>query len=131
MKNCIAKNLFATLLLLLPLLGFSQADLLVGDWKATMNGPDGKTREVKLTLKADGTASVDFDLNGTLEVEGKYTVEGNQITFQDVSGPYACPADQKGVYTFDGTESSGSLTVVSDPCEGRKMSNHKIVYTRM
>ncbi|MDX1993372.1 MAG: hypothetical protein SF029_13365 [bacterium] len=52
-------------------------------------------------------------------VEGHYSVEGDQITMTDESGPRACLETPTATYqwTFDGTQLS--MHPVEDPCDER------------
>lgn len=125
MKNVIVNNLFAALLFVLPFTGFAQASL-VGNWTA-QGRPDeqGKPMPLTVVMKADGTYTVDFGADGKIDVEGKYTIEGDQITLED----NVC-VGKKGVFKMMVTETTSTLTVVDDPCE-RSGPPGKIVLTRV
>ncbi|MFN7117696.1 MAG: lipocalin family protein [Saprospiraceae bacterium] len=129
MMNTKFKNLLLGLLFCLPFTAFAQASM-VGDWKMQMPDDQGNMMTLKVSMKADGTYSVDFGADGSSEIEGKYTIDGNKITIEDISGPNACP-NQKAVYTFALTETSNTMTRVTDPCEGRGGPEGKMVFTRM
>ncbi len=129
MMNTIAKNLFLGLLFCLPFTVLAQ-NTIAGDWKMQIPDESGNMMTLKVSMKADGTYTADFGADGTIEINGKYTLEGDQITIEDVSGPNACP-NQKGVYKFVVTDTTNTMTKVSDPCEGRSGPEGKMVFTRM
>lgn len=128
MKSMIVKNLFAGLLFLLPFTLAAQ-NAVVGDWKLQIPDETGSLMNLKVAMKADGTFTVDFGGDGVNEIEGKYTVEGDQITIEDLSGPNACP-NQKGIYKFVVAGDTNTFTRVSDPCEGRGGPEGKMLFTR-
>ena len=122
------KNLLAGLLFLLPFTGFAQLSV-VGDWTASDKDENGNVLTFKVSMKANGTYAVDLGVDGTIEIEGKYSIEGDTMTIEDVSGPAACK-DGKGVYKFVLTETTNSLTMVSDPC-GHAGPTGKTFFTRV
>ncbi len=126
MKN-ITKNLL-WLLLWLPLSAFTQTTL-TGDWTFEAPTEDGKMIPVKLSISAD-SYTVDFGMDGNSEVKGRYMTEGNQITIWDVEGANACPADAKGVYTFEVTETTMTMTKIKDDCDGRGGPEGKMMFQR-
>ncbi len=128
MINTIVKNLLLGLLCCVSFAATAQT--MVGDWSAKGADENGNPMTFKVSLKADGTYTVDFGADGTVEIEGKYTIAGNQMTIEDTGGPAACNAG-KGVYTFELTETTNTLTLVSDPCEGRGGPDGKIMFTRL
>lgn len=90
----------------------------VGKWKMTVPGQDGNPMTITVDIKGDGTYAVDFGGDGSVEVNGKYELSGDQMTIMDTDGPNACPG-AKGVYKFAVNDSGMTMTVVNDPCEGR------------
>lgn len=124
MKNIITKTLFIGLLFLLPFTVSAQASV-VGDWKSEAPNEQGKMEPFKVSLKVDGTYTIDFGINGSVEIEGKYSVEGDKMTIED----NAC-TEGKGVYTFVMTDTTNTLTEVTDPCK-RGGPTGKVVFTRM
>lgn len=124
-----AKKLLLGLLFCLPFTAMAQ-HALVGDWTMQIPDDQGNAMTLKVTLKENGTYTVDFGADGTGEIEGKYTIDGNKITLEDTGGPNACP-NQKGVYTFAITENINTMTRVSDACDGRGGPEGKMVFTRM
>jgi hypothetical protein len=79
----------------------------------------------KLVINGNGTYSIDFDSNGTVEVAGTYTWSGSDLAMQDTSGSEAClGAGTAGTYTPDLYTSGGSSSLSlmeqgTDPCAGR------------
>jgi len=129
MLNTISKKLMLGLLFCLPFTLLAQS-AIVGDWSMQMPDGQGGTMTMKVSMNENGTYSVDFGADGSSEIEGKYTIDGNKITIEDTSGPNACP-NQKGVYTFVVTENTNTMTRVSDGCEGRGGPEGKMVFTKM
>jgi len=125
----ISINLSLGLLFCLPFTVFAQ-NSFVGDWKMQVPDQAGKLMDLKVSMKNDGKLAVDFGNDGTIEVDGKYAIEGDQITIEDIGGPNAC-LNQKGIYKFVATETTFTMTKVSDPCEGRGGPEGKMVFTRM
>ncbi|GJM34345.1 MAG: hypothetical protein DHS20C18_33460 [Saprospiraceae bacterium] len=101
----------------------------VGDWQTKIPAEDGTMLALKVSLSADGTFAVDFGNNGTIEINGKYEVSDNQITIQDISGPNSCTTG-KGVYKLDVSETTMTMTRISDGCEGRGGPDGVMAWTR-
>lgn len=109
------KNL--TLLLLcfcLPLSLFAQE--VVGDWQSEIPSDDGGTMILAVSIKADGTYTVDFGGDGQVEINGKYEIDKDQITVQNTSGD---ECTDKGVYNFKVTATDLIMNRVSDACPNR------------
>lgn len=88
----------------------------VGSWKMSVPGQDGKMAPLKVDIAADGTYTVDFMADGTIENKGKYTVEGEKMTIQDTEGS---DCTGKGVYTYKVEGNTLTMTRVSDACADR------------
>lgn len=58
--------------------------------------------------------------NGQQVVETGFEVQGNQVTFSNDTGPYACNAP--GTYTWEMTAAGLRFTRVNDPCDGRAVA---------
>jgi hypothetical protein len=110
--------LFFTLLLLSPAFLFSQGSI-AGSWKMKAPAEDGSVQKIKFSFEEDGTYTVDFGMDGVVQVRGKYQMDGNRITIWDVDGEFACPSEMKGVYELDFTDDGLNVTKVSDGCPGR------------
>ncbi len=115
--------------MLFPIFAFSQVH--VGDWKMEYPNEAGEMQVFKLTITADGNHAVDFGIDGTIDVKGKHTIEGNTMTIWDTEGEMACPSDQKGIYTFSATSTTLTMTQVSEDCEQRGSPNGPMVFTKM
>ena len=71
--------------------------------------------------------ALSFDSNGhfrgtqkdAVKVEGDYAASGNQVTFTDTSGPWACPAKQIGIYRWKSDGDMLTLNKVTDACKDR------------
>jgi len=119
-------KLFCLLLFFTPFVLNAQS--LVGDWKMEAQNEDGETWTAKLSIADDGTYTVDFGIDGKVDVKGKYEMEGNQIKVQDVEGDNLCP--NVGVYSWTREGDDLEMTVVRDECEGRAGSG-KMAFTKM
>lgn len=118
-----------TLLPLLFMLGFTlnlSAQNPEGNWVITIpcDCPDKKEMSWQWSVKADGTYEVDIDLDGTIEVTGKYWVDGNKITVQNDAG-----CTEKGTYEFTPDGDKLWMDPIEDPCEGRKPPQ-KVFFTK-
>jgi len=130
MKIYIIKNLVAALLLLLPFTLAAQ-NALLGNWLIQYADDSGNSLPVQFTVKADGTYFFDAGVDGSADIEGKYTLEGDQITLEDTGGSYACTG-QKGVYKVAVEADTTTLTRVADPCALRGgPPDAKLVFTKM
>jgi len=58
--------------------------------------------------------------NGEQVVETAFEVQGNQITFSNDTGQYAC--NTPGRYTWEMTAAGLRFTKVEDPCDGRAVA---------
>lgn len=123
-----AKIVFLGLLFCLPFSLMAQTATLVGDWKTQIPDDTGKLMPVKLSMKSDGTFTVDFGVDGTSDITGKYTIEGEQITIVEVTG--SCP-DKKGIYKIVVTATTFNMNRVSDECETRGGPEGKMAFTKM
>jgi hypothetical protein len=123
-----AKIVFLGLLFCLPFSLMAQTATLVGDWKTQIPDDTGKLMPVKLTMKSDGTFTVDLGVDGTSDITGKYTIEGEQITIVEVTG--SCP-DKKGIYKIVVTATTFNMNRVSDECETRGGPEGKMAFTKM
>ncbi|HET7231107.1 MAG TPA: hypothetical protein VFJ16_13935 [Longimicrobium sp.] len=74
---------------------------LVGAWEIAIHGP---------------THAV-VTYNGRQVVDAPFSLQGNQITFTQDSGDYACNAT--GRYTWAMTSAGLRFTMIEDPCQGR------------
>ena len=112
--RCIAGGLF----LLLPLFAFTQ-NPLVGTYLMDVPAEGGGQMTIKLDIKPDGTYLVDLANDGTVDVQGNYEINADQLSITDSGGRNAC-LNQKGVYKFTVDAAQMTMEVVSDSCEGRR-----------
>ena len=98
-----------------PLSIFAQN--VVGTWNTSLPGPDGNMVSFSVKMDADGKYEVDLMKDGTIDIKGTYSLDGDKMTIQDTGGANAC--DGKGVYTVAVTGNSLTMTRVSDSCQGR------------
>lgn len=118
-----------SILLLFPLFVMSQSSI-VGAWMTEIPNPEGVIIPVKLVISEDGSYTVDFGNDGTVEINGKYELNGDQITIWDVAGEMACLDAGKAVYKFAVDAEAFAMTRVTDPCEGRGGPEGKMAFRR-
>lgn len=68
------------------------------------------------TYHASGTPNM-----SSIDVIGTLQVDACNVTITDTSGKYACPAEQVGQYTFTVSDTNLAFSVISDPCDGRRL----------
>lgn len=90
------------------------ADKLVGTWTKNIQG-----RVATVTFTADYKWQVEFIDDAGIDVWGSYIISGNQITIIDEGGEYS--SDDAGIYSFQVSDSSLTLTKVNDPVDGRSV----------
>ena len=111
------KTRFLLFLALMAILPFGlMAQSPVGTWKMSIPDENGKMTPLKVAMSADDTYAIDFGADGTIEIKGKYTVEGGKMTIQDMEGS---DCTEKGVYTLKIEGDILTMTRVSDGCNGR------------
>jgi hypothetical protein len=64
------------------------SELTAGTYSITSEG-------VKWAMKFDDNGAITITRDGTLAVEGTYTVIGDVVEFTDAGGPWACTGDLK------------------------------------
>ncbi|MBT29048.1 MAG: hypothetical protein CMO01_05235 [Thalassobius sp.] len=101
-----------------PTMLFAQSDI-VGDWKLEYTDDQGQTVAVQLTISDDGEYTVDFNMDGKLEVMGKYEYEDGKMTIWDTGGDYSCGPDKKGVYNITASTNELTMSRVSEDCPDR------------
>ncbi|MCB0588194.1 MAG: hypothetical protein KDD06_23075 [Phaeodactylibacter sp.] len=101
----------------------------VGEWKIMVpdRSQEGAMIPLFVTIKADNIYWLDFGGDGNVEGTGKYVAKGNQMIIQDAEGS-ECTG--KGIYTFEVTDKSMTMTRVSDECEGRGGPDGKMEFSR-
>jgi hypothetical protein len=110
-----------TLFLLISLFFFSTTNYAqspVGSWVITTPGDRGEPMTWKLTFNSNGTYAVDFDLNGSVEITGKYSIDGTQVSVQN--DPECGCCTDKGIYKFGFEDGRLWMNPVDDPCDERR-----------
>ena len=107
-------RLLLAVLFLVPLNLSAQGP--VGTWKMSIPDDQGNMVPVQVKIMDNGAYAVDFGVDGTTEINGKYTVDNDQMTIQDNEGS-ECTA--KGVYKFKVDGNTLTMTRVSDGCAQR------------
>lgn len=106
-----------------------QAQDLEGKWKSEVPTDEG-TLIILLVMDSDDTYTVDLGGDGTIDIYGEFSVDGDEIFITDTEGPEACP-DETGVYKFTVSDTEFLMERVSDPCEGRGGPEGKMAFKRM
>ena len=94
--------------------GNTESQSVVGNWTRLFNGSD-----ITITLKTNGSYTVDMDGDSKAEVKGQYAIENEQITFTDQGGKNASSMGQ-AVYSFTVNGNQLTLTVINEPDNNRK-----------
>ncbi|HJU07843.1 MAG TPA: hypothetical protein VJ727_05105 [Rhodanobacteraceae bacterium] len=100
------------------LLAATAALIAVGSAPAA-DFPAGTYAEPGFTLAFDSNGHFRGSQKDAVKVEGDYAVSGNQVTFTDTSGPWACPAKQTGTYRWESNGDTLTFSKVSDACKDR------------
>lgn len=106
--SILAAFLFATTATLIGASSASAADFPAGSY--SLSG---------VTLSFDGNGHFRGSQKDTVKVEGDYTVQGDQLKVTDRSGPWACPAEQTGVYRWKSEGDTLTLSKITDACADR------------
>ncbi|MDX2070054.1 MAG: hypothetical protein SFV55_16625 [Haliscomenobacter sp.] len=106
---------FLTLAFLLSPLSL-MAQSPVGSWKLSVPDDKGNMIPLKVDISDQGTYTLDFGADGSVETKGKYTMDGAKMTVQDIEGSDCAGA---GVYTLKVEGDTLTMTRVSDPCTNR------------
>lgn len=120
--------LFLSLIFLFPLALSAQS--IAGAWMMTVPTDDGGTSMIKLMIKDNGTFTVDFGNDGSVDINGQYETSGDQITVVELDGDGASCKGVKGVYQFTVDASNFVMTRVSDSCESRGGPEGKMVFKK-
>ncbi len=119
------KNLALCLLMICFSLNI-QAQSPAGTWVVTVpcDCPDQDEMTWKWTVKTDRTYEVDLNVDGTVEMTGRYWVDGNKITVQNDGG-----CTEKGTYEFTVEGDHLRVNALDDSCEGRNLPK-KMTFTK-
>jgi hypothetical protein len=120
------KNVLLLALFVIPAGLMAQSH--VGSWKMTVPDGEGGSMMIKVTMKANNTYDVDWGGDGKVETSGTYSIAGDKITIQDTAGS---DCTEKGVYKLEVTATQLSMTMISDPCEGRGNPDGPMVMTKV
>lgn len=72
-----------------------------------------------MEIQSDGDSFVAHETSGG--VVGEVSVDGNEITLNDMGGELACLSPtQSGTYGWTETDATVTFSVVSDGCDGRR-----------
>lgn len=111
-------SFLALLLFALSAGAFAQQASVTGRWAGQFPNPDGTALKFTLTL-TDKTYEFDMGMDGTADLTGSYTSQGDQITIWNTNGDSECPSDKKGVYKVTQNGDTATFTKVTDDCPGR------------
>ena len=105
----------------------AQSDF-TGKWLTSFTDQEGQSWKMQVEMKSDNTYAVDFNADGTTEIEGSYNIDGDQVTVQDVKGS---DCNGKGVYKFTVEGDQLTMITVKDECPGRSGPEGRMAFTRM
>lgn len=94
---------------------------------SVLSGPRGSLVG-RWEMTVDGASHAVIRYNGQEVVEMPFQLQGNQVTFAEGNGRYACPGP--GRYTWEATAASVRFTRVEDPCTGRVAALTARAWTR-
>ncbi|MEL6391509.1 MAG: hypothetical protein AAFY36_08425 [Bacteroidota bacterium] len=115
----------AAILLALPLC--LSAQNVTGDWAMSGTTPDGQAFNTSVSFHADGTMTVDMGNDGTVDIQANYTHADGQISISDSAEASPCYG-KTGVYNISIDGDQMSVSLVSDPCDARRIE--RMVLTR-
>jgi hypothetical protein len=115
--------------LFLTLPFFLAAQDYVGSWNMPGMLEDGTKITNTVTMKADGTMTVDFGSDGAVDVNMTYTVTDGVISMTDHSKESPCHGTV-GKYRIAVSGDTMTATLVDDPCDARRGDGSKMVMTR-
>lgn len=110
---------FLPVFLLLCTPFFLGAQDFLGSWTMPGTTPEGESITNTITFNADGTMTVDFASDGTVDVKSTYTYADGKVSVSDSSSESPCYG-KTGVYQVAVNGKSMTATLVSDPCEARR-----------
>lgn len=71
---------------------------------------------LSVNIQENGTYTLDYGADGTIESKGKYSLDKDQMTIQDTEGS---DCNAPGVYSIQVTDKSLIMTRVSEGCANR------------
>ena len=90
----------------------------VGIWNAQVKTADGQPFTWQFQVHEDGTYSIDFGIDGIIDITGNYSTDGDKITVQDKTGETRC--QEQGVYKFQVMDDVLQLKPIVDECDFRR-----------
>ncbi len=87
-----------------------------GNWKTSVPNAEGKMMLLQVNIMDNGTYTIDFGADGTVEIKGKYTLDKETMTIQDTEGSDCM---ESGVYTFKVEGDNLTMTRIKDGCANR------------
>lgn len=112
-----SKCLFLGVLFFVPVLLSAQS--ITGSWIMEGTTPDGVKVANKVSFGEDGVFTVDFGMDGSIDVNGTFTVDGGKISLSDSMEESPCYG-KVGVYTFVVAGDEVTVQLVEDPCDARR-----------
>ncbi|RMF30648.1 MAG: hypothetical protein D6765_02935 [Bacteroidetes bacterium] len=109
---------------------FSQ-NALTGTWLQQGLDAEGNPNRTVLQILPDGSFQLDLNQDGTFDIQGRYEIDGNQVTIWHVGPDATCPAEQKGLYRYSLDGEYLSMTRISDPCPERGGPRGMMGFKRM
>jgi len=101
---------------------------LEGIWQGNL---ESEFQSAQLSWKfSDEKYDLDMNIDGTIEVSGKWEIRDDRLYLWDLSGPMACPESQTGIYDFTITDNTMILSLVEDDCLGRKMMGPNVSWIK-
>lgn len=114
------QNLKLTLLFLfLAAPFFLTAQDYLGSWNMAGVAPDGTKVTNTVTMNADGTMTVDFGSDGTIEVRSTYSVSDGVVSMTDSSKESPCHG-MTGKYRLAVSGNTMTAKLIEDPCDARR-----------
>jgi len=101
------------------------AQSMIGKWKMEVPTDEG-TAVIAVNIQDNGTYSLDFGADGAIEINGKYSMSGDTMTFSDDG---ECKGT--GVYNVKATSTTLTMTRISDECSNRGGPEGVMVAKRM
>ena len=115
MKNL--KFVLFSLLFSFPLLMTGQS--FTGDWLFEGTAEDGTKMTNRISVKDDGTMTVDFGNDGTEEVQMTYTMDGNKVSMVDHNEQSPCKGIT-GTYEVNVQGDICNVKLIEDACDPRR-----------
>ncbi|TNE63705.1 MAG: hypothetical protein EP344_04220 [Bacteroidetes bacterium] len=121
------QRILIALFFCIPMGLFAQS--IAGDWETQVPGQEeGTLMTIKVKMAEDGTYAVDLGGDGAVDITGKYQMKDGVVTIQDDgTSPDSCTG--KGMYKVEKSDTTLTMTKISDECEGRGGQEGKMEFT--